>query len=76
MKFNLNSIIGLLFLFILTVVVMRSFNEHSEYRFEVFHLLLFILGIALAKSRIIEINKLIAGVFNISDKKDPNDDKK
>ena len=39
----LNSLIGFLFLFVLTVLVMRSFNEYGEYRFEVLHLLLFVL---------------------------------
>ena len=58
-KFGLNSLIGYLFLFVLTSLVMRSFNEYNEYRFEVLYLLLFVLGIALAKGRIIEKNTTV-----------------
>ena len=70
----LNSLIGFLFLFALTVLVMRSFNEYSEYRFEVLHLLLFVVGIALAKARIIEIIQLVTGTFNRGDKINFNDE--
>ena len=73
MKF-LNSLIGFLFLFALTVLVMRSFNEYSEYRFEVLHLLLFVVGIALAKARIIEIIQLVTDTFNRGDKMNFNDE--
>ena len=73
MKF-LNSLIGFLFLFALTVLVMRSFNEYSEYRFEVLHLLLFVVGIALAKARIIEIIQLVTDTFNRGDKINFNDE--
>ena len=68
MKYDINSLIGFLFLFILTLLVKRSFNEYSEYRFEVFHLLFFVVGIALAKGRIGEIIKLVTKVFNRGDK--------
>ena len=54
MKIDLNKFIGILILFILTVFIMKNFKEQNEYRFEVFHLLLLILGIALARGRIIE----------------------
>ena len=73
MKF-LNSLIGFLFLFALTVLVMRSFNEYSEYRFEVLHLLLFVVGIALAKARIIEIIQQVTDTFNRGDKINFNDE--
>ena len=73
MKF-LNSLIGFLFLFALTVLVMRSFNEYSEYRFEVLHLLLFVVGIALAKARIIEIIQQVTDTFNRGDKMNFNDE--
>ena len=75
MKF-LNSLIGFLFLFALTVLVMRSFNEYSEYRFEVLHLLLFVAGIALAKARIIEIIQQVTDTFNRGDKINFNDEEK
>ncbi len=74
MKFDLNSLIGYLFLFVLTSLVMRSFNEYNEYRFEVLHLLLFVLGIALAKGRIIEKIQLLTDVFNRGDKINFNDE--
>tara|TARA_Y100000748_G_scaffold182588_1_gene152867 strand:- start:412 stop:639 length:228 start_codon:yes stop_codon:yes gene_type:complete len=70
----LNSLIGFLFLFVLTVLVMRSFNEYGEYRFEVLHLLLFVVGIALAKARIIEIIQLVTDTFNRGDKINFNDE--
>ena len=73
-KFGLNSLIGYLFLFVLTSLVMRSFNEYNEYRFEVLHLLLFVLGIALAKGRIIEKILLLTDVFNRGDKINFNDE--
>ena len=73
MKYDINSLIGFLFLFILTVLVKRSFNEYSEYRFEIFHLLFFIVGIALAKGRIVEIIQLVTEVFNRGDKKNLKD---
>ncbi len=72
----LNSIIGFLFLFVLTVLVMRSFNEYGEYRFEVLHLLLFVAGIALAKARIIEIIQQVTDTFNRGDKINFNDEEK
>ena len=70
----LNSIIGFLFLFVLTVLVMRSFNEYGEYRFEVLHLLLFVVGFALVKARIIEIIQQVTDTFNRGDKKNLNDE--
>ena len=70
----LNSIIGFLFLCVLTVLVMRSFNEYGEYRFEVLHLLLFVVGFALVKARIIEIIQQVTDTFNRGDKKNLNDE--
>mgnify|MGYP004118003791 FL=1 len=70
----LNSLIGFLFLFVLTVLVMRSFNEYGEYRFEVLHLLLLVVGIALAKARIIEIIQQVTDTFNRGDKINFNDE--
>ena len=73
MKFDLNSLFGFLFLFVLTVLAMRSFNENNEYRFEVLNLLLFVASIALAKSRIIEIVQLLTNIFNGRSKVNVND---
>ena len=73
MKFDLNSLFGFLFLFVMTVLAMRSFNEYNEYRFEVLHLLLFVAGIALAKSRIIEMVQLLKNIFNGRSKVNVND---
>ncbi len=70
----LNSLIGFLFLFVLTVLVMRSFNEYGEYRFEVLHLLLLVVGIALAKARIIEIIQQVTDTFNRGGKINFNDE--
>ena len=74
MKYDINSLIGFLFLFILTLLVKRSFNEYSEYRFEAFHLLFFIVGIALVKDKIMEIIQLVTEVFNGGDKINLNDE--
>ena len=74
MKFDLNSLFGFLFLFVLTVLAIGSFNEYNEYRFEVLHLLLFVAGIALAKSRIIEMVQLVTNIFNGRNKVNFNDD--
>tara|TARA_B100001057_G_C22045460_1_gene642556 strand:- start:125 stop:355 length:231 start_codon:yes stop_codon:yes gene_type:complete len=76
MNHNTNSLIGFLFLFILTVLVKSSFNEYSEYRFEAFHLLFFIVGIALAKGKIMEIIQLVTEVLNRGDKINLNDEEK
>ena len=53
---------------------MRSFNEYGEYRFEVLHLLLLVVGIALAKARIIEIIQQVTDTFNRGDKINFNDE--
>ena len=74
MKYDLNSLIGLLFLFVLAVLVARSFNEYGEYRFEVLHLLLFFVGVVLARARIIEIIQMVKDTFNRDDKINLNDE--
>jgi len=74
MKYDLKSLIGFLFLFVLAVLVNKSFNEHSEYRFEVLHFLLFFVGVGLARARIIEIIQLVKDTFNKGDKTNFNDE--
>ena len=74
MKYNLNSLIGFLFLFVLAVLVNKSFNEHSEYRFEVLHFMLFVVGVGLARARIIEIIQVVKDAFNKGDKTNFNDE--
>ena len=75
MKYDLNSLIGFSLLFVLAVVIKSSFNEHSEYRFEIFHFLLFFVGLALARVRIIEIIQMVKDTFNGGDKINFNDEK-
>lgn len=74
MKYNLNSLIGFLFLFVLAVLVNKSFNEHSEYRFEVLHFMLFVVGVGLARARIIEIIQVVKDTFNKGNKTSFNDE--
>ena len=74
MKYNLNSLIGFLFLFVLAVLVNKSFNEHSEYKFEVLHFMLFVVGVGLARARIIEIIQVVKDAFNKGDKTNFNDE--
>ena len=57
MKFDLNGAIGFLFLFILTVVVIQSFNEHNEYRYHTSHIILLSLGIAFVNGKMSLIKK-------------------
>ena len=75
MKYDLNSLIGFSLLFVLAVVIKSSFNEYSEHRFEIFHLLLFFVGLALARVRIIEIIQMVKDTFNGGDKINFNDEK-
>ena len=60
MKFDLNRFIGFFFLFILTVQVLRGLNDYSEYRFDIFHLLWFALGITFVSGRISIPNKILS----------------
>tara|TARA_B100000424_G_scaffold68299_2_gene50650 strand:- start:1760 stop:1993 length:234 start_codon:yes stop_codon:yes gene_type:complete len=51
MKFDINRLVGFFFLFILTVQVLQGLNDYSGYRFDILHLLWFILGITFVSGK-------------------------